>query len=188
MTYTNHSGGAIGADTEWENEGIKYGVKTIAYSFAGHSCKSKTPCILTDDQLAEGFEHVKNASISLKRPLDYITRRLYTKSLLSRNWFQVKNAECVFAIGKFVKNSSMKLVDGGTGWAVQMAIDVGKPVYLFEQNEGVWSDYIYSTGAFFLSYPRSPTLTKNFAGIGTREINDAGKAAIKDIYKNTFQP
>ena len=32
----------------------------------------------------------------------------------------------------------------------------------------------------------TPVLTKNFAGIGTREINDAGKQAIRDVYDKTF--
>jgi len=31
-----HSGGCPGADMEWEREGEKYGVKTIAYSFYNH--------------------------------------------------------------------------------------------------------------------------------------------------------
>ncbi len=31
-----------------------------------------------------------------------------------------------------------------------------------------------------------PVLTKNFAGIGTREINEAGKQAIRDVYEKTF--
>ena len=33
----------------------------------------------------------------------------------------------------------------------------------------------------------TPVLTKNFAGIGTREINDAGKQAIRDVYDKTFE-
>jgi hypothetical protein len=184
MNYVNHSGGAIGADTEWENEGLKYGVKTIAYSFIGHSCRSKTPCILSESDLMEGFEHAKIASTALKRPLDYIAlRRPYTKNLISRNWFQVKHAECVFAVGTFVKNSN-NLVNGGTGWAVQMAIDDGKPVYLFDQNEGDWYKFAFHS---FFHYLHTPTLTRDFAGIGTREINAAGIQAIKAVYANTFR-
>ena len=32
----------------------------------------------------------------------------------------------------------------------------------------------------------TPLLTPKFAGIGTRELNEAGKQAIKDVYKKTF--
>lgn len=42
---------------------------------------------------------------------------------------QVKNSDAVFAIGHLVRG----IVDGGTGWAVQMAIDDGKPVYVYDQ-------------------------------------------------------
>jgi hypothetical protein len=32
----------------------------------------------------------------------------------------------------------------------------------------------------------APLLTENFAGIGTREINDDGKKAIANTYRATF--
>ena len=33
----------------------------------------------------------------------------------------------------------------------------------------------------------TPTLTHNFAGIGTRNINQNGIKAIRDVYENTFR-
>jgi hypothetical protein len=104
--------------------------------------------------------------------------------LISRNWFQVKGADCVYAVGKFVKGST-KLVDGGTGWAVQMAIDNNKPVCLFDQPSDLWFRFVCDMGKF-MPYPYIPTLTKNFAGIGTREITENGKRAIKNVYEETF--
>lgn len=181
MVYINHSGGAIGSDTEWEIQGLKYSVKTIAYSFAGHNHRSKNPYVLSPEQLIEGYTRCVTASATLKRP---IPDKPYVKNLLSRNWFQTKNAGAVFAIGTFVKGSKT-LVDGGTGWAVQMAIDCNKPVYLFEQNENRWYDYDHVVKTFVV-FHYTPTLTKNFAGIGTREINENGKRAIKEVYEKTF--
>jgi hypothetical protein len=32
----------------------------------------------------------------------------------------------------------------------------------------------------------TPVVTTKFAGIGTREINEAGKQAIDDVYQETF--
>ena len=184
MDYVNHSGGAAGADMEWETQGRKYGVKTNAYSFGNHSQYSKNQCKLTLVELGEGEIHAKKASYSLKRPWKYIENKEYVKNLISRNWFQVKHSDCVFAIGKFVKNSK-NLVDGGTGWAVQMAIDCGKPIYFFEQNENSWYNYDYELN-LFVEYNHVPLLTTNFAGIGTREINQFGKEAISEVYKVTF--
>ena len=60
MSYTCHSGGCPGADMCWENEGNKYGVHTIAYSFGGHKQEGKNRVILTTEQLNEGFEHVSD--------------------------------------------------------------------------------------------------------------------------------
>lgn len=184
MTYTNHSGGAQGSDMEWEVRGRPYGVKTNAYSFSNHTQNSSNQCKLTVEELEEGAEQAKKASLTLGRPWKYIENKPYVKNLISRNWFQVKDADCIFAIGKFVKGSKY-LVDGGTGWAVQMAIDNKKPVYFFEQNENKW--YFYDNIIHvFMVFHYVPRLTPNFAGIGTREINENGKRAIMDVYGETF--
>ena len=186
MTYTNHSGGCAGSDMEWENQGLRYGVKTNAYSFGNHVQSSKNQCKLTQTQLNEGYEHAFTASQTLQRPWSRIADKPYMKNLIGRNWFQVKNADCVYAIGTLVKGSA-KLVNGGTGWAVQMAVDSNKPIYLFEQEQNRW--YLYDSATHpFAVFSDVPTLTENFAGIGTREINDLGRAAIKAVYEKTFKP
>ena len=183
MSYINHSGGCPGADIEWENEGNKYGVHTIAYSFYNHVQEGKNRKILTVEELNEGYEHVKIAAFGLKRNSN-ITYA-YVRNLLSRNWFQVKNSEAIFAIGKFIDN---KTVNGGTGWAVQMAIDSHKPTYVFDQINNVWKHFNYMINCFelFNTNYGIPVLSKNFAGIGTRDINEYGVNAIKTIFKSNF--
>jgi hypothetical protein len=182
MTYTCNSGGSPGADIEWENEGNKYGVKTVAFSFYNHSQLSSNQHVLTLDELKEGFDNVLIANKVLNRNPQGIMYP-YVKNLLSRNWFQVKNSDVIFAIGKLMKNR--RLVDGGTGWAVQMSIDNKKETYVFDQNTNTWNKFNYETNVFDqIDY--IPKLTEKFAGIGTRDISEAGKAAIKEVYKNTF--
>jgi hypothetical protein len=61
-----------------------------------------------------------------------------------------------------------------------MAINNNKPVYLFEQNFGEWFMFYYPQNKF-TEISSIPTLTTNFAGIGTRKINEAGRKAIKEI-------
>jgi len=140
---------------------------------------------LTENELLEGYGNVMIAEKGIKRPLSYIAQNPYVKNLLSRNWFQVKNSEAIYAIGTFF-NKSQTIVKGGTGWAVQMAIDNKKPVYLFEQNLDHWFVYYYPENKFTEIYV-IPELTPNFAGIGTREITYKGKQAIKEIYKVNFE-
>ena len=183
MKYTNHSGGAIGSDTIWETIGNKYGVKTIAYSFKNHTCLSKNPKILTNEELSEGWVNVIPAAKQLNR---YIFKlNPYIKNLLSRNWFQVKNSESIFAIGKIIKNkNNIEIVDGGTGYAVSMSIGNKKPTYVFDQLINKWFEWNYKQNKF--TEIDTPILTQHFAGIGTRNINENGKNAIKNILKYTF--
>ena len=146
MKYLIHSGGSGGADMVWESEGLNYGIESVAYSFWNHAHDSQFPKILTQDELSEGWEACKIATKTLKRPLDRIIYP-YVKSLICRNWFQIKNSESTFAIGRFV-NEQHKLVNGGTGWAVQMSIDNNHPTYVFDQNIKEWFTYSYQEKKF----------------------------------------
>ena len=77
------------------------------------------------------------------------------------------------------------MVDGGTGYAVQMAINNQKEVYVFDQIRDKWFRWSYSS----LSYVecQCPKITyQDFAGIGTREIKQNGIQAIRDVYNKTF--
>lgn len=179
--YICHSGGCPGADMAWETEGEKYGVHTIAYSFPNHKQEGKNQMILSHAQLKEGYAAAKIADGSLHRNFDNIWSP-YVRNLLARNWFQVKNSEAVFAIAASMTD---RIVEGGTGWAVQMAIDNNKPVYVFDQKSGLWTTFIYAM-KIFSPYGEPITLTKNFAGIGSRKLTEVGRNAIIEVYKNNF--
>ena len=173
--YTNHSGGAIGSDSYWGKVGEKYGVKSNHY----YAENSKTPngnTVVSKKDLLEADQHLKKANETLKRK--FPTSKDYVNNLLRRNWQQVKNSDAVFAVSTIKDN----IVEGGTGWAVQMAIDNGKPVYVFDQNTNMWYKYINKTWVKI----DTPILTKNFAGIGTRNLSKEGKKAIEDVYEKTF--
>ena len=181
--YTCHSGGALGADITWEKLGKPYGIKTISYSFYKHDNHGELPYILSPDELSEGWSHILKANKTLYR--DNVHRmNYYIKNLLSRNWFQVKNSEIILAVGTFTTTKLTK-VSGGTGWAVQMGIDNNKPVYVYDQNRESWFIYSKERGCF-LKYYDIPTLTQNFAGIGTRDLSSIGKTTIKEIYEYNF--
>lgn len=181
--YICHSGGCPGADMGWETEGNKYQIHTISYSFHNHKQEGKNPKILSHIELQEGYEAAKIADITLRRNFDNIVYP-YVKNLLARNWFQVKNSESVYAISK--KFLSDGIVDGGTGWAVQMAIDNNKPVYVFDQPSKKWYKYSTTKNIFESITSAAPKLTRNFAGIGTRDLTDEGLKAIVDTYVSTI--
>lgn len=196
--YVNHSGGAKGSDTVWGEVGAKFGVVSKHYY---HGNKTPNGNIqITEAQFAEGKEHVLQANKSLHRQPDKYL------DLLARNWMQVKNADAVFAIGHLYKQyleypngKRYYPVDGGTGWAVQMAIDSQTPIYLFDQDRKVWLKFIgpqsmYEAGLKgnektegWEVLSTAPILTKNFAGIGSREITEDGRKAISDVYHKTIE-
>ncbi len=170
-TYVNHSGGAVGSDTVWGELSGQYGAVSEHYWHGKRTENGNHE--ITQEEFEEGKEHVLEANKTLHRnPNNYM-------DLLARNYSQVKNADEIFAIGHF-KN---KVVDGGTGWAVQMAIDDGKIVNFYDQERDVWGRYC--NGKWERS--NTPVLTKNFAGIGTRKLNDKGWMAIKEVCIKTFE-
>ena len=208
--YTEHilySGDAVGADKLWAAQSKEFGVgRTVNY-------KVETLNSLTKPQQ----EEVEAAYLKAKNDLGRKTlsynwanpqKEDYVGGLVRRDYLQAKAADAIFAIsdiigvgekGKPVKStrytskSSKEIVDGGTGYAVQMAINLGKPVYVFHQGTNTdnkasvgWYKWDYNTEKFVPVL--TPVLTKKFAGIGTREINEAGKTAIKEVFSNSKVP
>lgn len=189
--FTNHSGGAIGADSMFDKIGRELGFNNHNHYWAN----SKTPLgnkELTKEQLAEGVIHAKAAAKELGRP--WIDKYA---NLLGRNWFQVKNSTQIIAIAPIVhpnetnsKGYKVKAlrdtVDGGTGYAVEMGIANGKEVNVFNTKDNQW----YKWNGTTFEKSEIPTLHKDFAGIGSRQDN--GKMtpesiqAIKDVYEKTL--
>ena len=189
---TCHSGGAIGSDTFWEEIGKEFGVSTKAYSYRTKYHESPNKVEISDSDYEEGIIQINKANKTLGR--FGINKYM---NLLARNWAQVKYSDQVFAIGTIIKageknakgfknKSKYDLVDGGTGYATQMAIDNEKGVYVFDQIRDKWFRWSY-TSFSFIEVKEIPKITEqNFAGIGTREILPNGIKAIRDVYEKTF--
>jgi hypothetical protein len=174
-----YSGGAIGSDSIFEAESIKHGVNVVAYSFVEHNTKSSNLKVLSKKQLEDGFKHIEIANKKLNRNIYNISS--YVKNLISRDYYQVKSSDAIFAVGIF---NGIDEVNGGTGWAVQIAIDNKKPVYVFEQNDNQWYYFDYESEKFEI-FEGTPVLTDKFTGIGTRKINNNGIKAIINLFNET---
>ena len=171
--YHNHSGGAIGADSQFDIIGREFGVMNHHHYWYGKpNPKSNLEDKISEEEYLEGVEKIYEANKTLKRK--NIEKYMY---LLARNWIQVKNSECIYAIGIIKK----KQVSGGTGWAIQMAIDNNKPVYVYCQLKKKW--FFWNNG---FEVCVTPKLSKHFAGIGSRKITEDGIQAIKNLYLKTF--
>lgn len=180
--YTCHSGGAEGADSYFEFFSKKFQVRVVAYSYRTKFHTSENKYELTTDEFNEGVENVLKANEVLKRS----KINSYLK-FLARNWFQVKNADEVYAVTNLKMVNNRLQVKGGTAWAVQMAINSEKKVFVYDQQTAQWLYW----DTYYLNFKpltEQPKINaSNFAGIGTRNINLFGIQAIEELFKNTFQ-
>ena len=167
--YTMNSGGAYGGDTYWDVIGRQFGLTKINhFRPADNQGLSKTlrdrnvkPFSITHEQSNYAREQVKQLT---GRELPYDVGG----ELLARDFYQVDKSDGVFAIANIT--SSYKAVQGGTNMAVQVGIKQGKPVHVYDLNTESWYQYNQSTGRFEVE--DTPVLTKSFAGVGTRNIQN----------------
>lgn len=167
--YTMNSGGAYGGDTYWDVIGRQFGLTKINhFRPADNQRLSKTlmdrnvkPFSITHEQSNYAREQIKQL---IGRDLPYDIGG----ELLARDFYQVDKSDGVFAIANIT--SSQKAVQGGTNMAVQVGIKQGKPVHVYDLNTESWYQYNQSTGRFEVE--DTPVLTKSFAGVGTRNIQN----------------
>lgn len=169
QNYTMNSGGAYGGDTYWDVIGRQFGLTNINhFRPADNQRLSKTlrdrnvkPFSITHEQSNYAREQIKRLT-GMELPYDV------GGELLARNFYQVDKSDGVFAIANIT--SSYKAVQGGTNMAVQVGIKQGKPVHVYDLNTESWYQYNQSTGRFEVE--DTPVLTKSFAGVGTRNIQN----------------
>lgn len=201
--FHGFSGNAIGADKTWAAKGKDF--------YLGKQTDYRPESLdnLEPDAYKEAKDAYRTAARNLGRvfldPNSENEKTAYAGRLMTRDYLQAQSADAVFAIsdilfpGEFGKPTSNKkvypnttkkqVVDGGTGYAVEMAIMLNKPVYVFHQGTNKkhktkvgWYKW---DGAQFEKVD-TPVLTEKFAGVGTRVLNDAGTKAIDDVYKATL--
>lgn len=185
MNNTCLSGGADGADLQWGMCAGSAGHHVVHWSFEGH--RSKAPdveiSVLSKDQLEAADESVKRANKTLKR--HFPTRNGFVNNLLRRNYYQIKWTQAVYAVANLENN----MVSGGTAWATQMYMDrflcdnETDPcnLFLFDQLTGRWFQWIN----VWVPIDIPPEPTGVWTGIGSRELTDAGKQAIRTLLKYT---
>jgi hypothetical protein len=204
---TLHSGGADGGDTVWHTEGVASGLVDTKH-YREPEAKYVDSKILRGSYqvkptLVEAAEY-EEGKVKAEAAAKRIGRQISKKypHYQYRNWSQVKHADAIFAVGVFLTKGTKitfnniesviqrTQIAGGTGYAVDMAVEEGKPVFVFDQNLGRWYKAKYKDVDGRKVYDgwtptETPILTRSFAGIGTREINEAGIKAIQDVYTKT---
>ena len=181
------SGGAKGSDSAWAKAASDVGIPTIHYTFGQHHKNIKAPGfkrILSLSELEAVNEDIDTANKSLNRKIGNLNDN--NKNLIRRNAYQVRFSDAVYGVGEL--SGDAKTVKGGTGWAAQMGIDQGKPVHIFDQKIGKWYSWNKAANRFTMRSDPPPRPPAKFAGIGTRNLNNAGKKAINDLMGTYWAP
>jgi hypothetical protein len=173
------SGGAKGADLQFGMCAGSAGHRVFHFVFPSY--KSAAPVdetvTLCEDQLliADPFLARANETLGRKWP----ARNAFTASLLRRNYYQVCEAQSLYAVAAI---DEAGIVTGGTSWAVQMFLDRFeddiRPAYVYDQEVGGW--FQWDCGWEAITAPPVPTGV--YAGIGSRALNETGKQAIRDLF------
>lgn len=167
--YTMNSGGAYGGDTYWDVIGRQFGLTKINhFRPADNQRLSKT----LRDRNVKPFSITHEQSNYAREQIKQLTGRDLPHDiggeLLARDFYQVDKSDGVFAIANIT--SSQRAVEGGTNMAVQVGIKQGKPVHVYDLNTESWYQYNQSAGRFEVE--DTPVLTRSFAGVGTRNIQN----------------
>lgn len=174
-----HSGGHKGAEAEFGRCAEEWGIPEVTYSFPGHVMeRSRGVVELTEEQLAKGDVSMEIVSRRMGRTYHRPGRiRRVVQSL----FHMVNEAYHVFVVGWIQPDDTVK---GGTGWAVELAKLFNRPVSVYDQDEDRW--HLWQKGRWEPSDPVIPE--RPFAGTGTRNLTDEGRAAIRDLFERSFGP
>ncbi|WP_025321829.1 hypothetical protein [Deferrisoma camini] len=174
---TLYSGGARGAEAAFGETAAKHGVAEVNFTFEGHHIqRTESTRSLSANELAKG--DVSMVEVAKRLGRDYSTRP-WMRQILQSIWHQVNNGYQVFVVGTIQNDGTVK---GGTGWAAELAKMWNRPLHVFDQERGHWFTWRNDTWI-----EDEPVIAhKTVCGTGTRNLNDAGRKAIEDLFARSF--
>ena len=104
----------------------------------------------------------------------------YSREGIRRDYNKVKYAQEVFVFDKVSNN--LKSAAGPSKYAVQMAINLEKPTYLFDKNLNTWLKY-NPTKKSFDTFTTIPELPQRYAVLGQKVISKQERAAINKLFQ-----
>lgn len=181
------SGAADGADSVFSKAAAASKHQVVHWTFAGHKTKLRKGLYqLSPEHLTAADPYLMRANKGVVRT--FPSGSEHVNNLLRRNLYQVRWSESVYAVSRFSSDRSMLMIDGGTAWACQMYVDRflydQEPMdlcqlYLFDQTSGTW--HAWKRRWDRIDAPPKPHGI--YAGIGSRDLSDAGSAAIAALYQ-----
>ena len=214
--YNIHSGGAVGADSIWEQITTRYGASYKGYYIEDPNNPNNKPPkgnikVIWCNNEEEVEQKTTPTTVGVIKSdaltiLGLAAERLsrnvakmasnkdaqYAYNLILRDYVQVIKSDQVIAVGEL--SLATNQVAGGTGYAVEMAkvLNISgnpRPIYVFNTLDEKWYKCSNDTSygvTFFES--AVPTLTKNTACIGTRgPLDDRNQHVFASTWKQAME-
>ena len=176
---TLYSGAAQGAEAEFGAAAERHGIEEVNFTFDGHGdARRRGIRVLTHRELEHG--DVSLAYVSKLMHRRYPDTPLF-KRVLQSIWHQVNAGQEIYVVGKVMPDDTVK---GGTGWGVELAKLFNRQVWVFDQQRNEW--FTWTDGRWKPEVPRIGE--RAFAGTGTRNLSDEGRAAIQALFERSFGP
>ena len=185
------TGGAKGTDQLAEELALQFGLK-VEVVIAPRHPRRQTVTPLHPRVLTLANPHLEVAAESLGKRLP---TENYVLQLLQRNFEIARRADTVYAFG--ILEDDCRRVQGGTGRTLQLALDLGKKVFVYDIESEAWFHSVYTSkvvqgcpevGAHFvrLRDRDKPTFHQNSAIVGTRILDNKTEQEIRDLFHRTF--
>jgi hypothetical protein len=172
-------GGHKGAEAEFGRAAERWNIPETTFTFEGHPMEHSGNIVMLDDaELARGDVSMDFVFANLGR---HFHRGKGIRRVIRSMFHVVTKGDELFAIGWIQPDNHVK---GGTGWGVELAKLFNRKVSVFDQEKEGW--FTWTAGAWQASQPTLPN--GPFAATGTRNLTDASKAAILDIFERSFGP
>ena len=138
---------------------------------------------------------LEEANVALREANETLKRgalsNLSPKKLdqLRKNYFIVKNADELFLVGKVggKRNNRVVPTASGTEWAHQMAINLKKPVYMYDQSSQRWMKWQKGVTGAFVPVSKMPKPSKAIAVVGDRFLRPETKDALNEYFGKHFK-
>lgn len=178
--FTLLSGGAKGSESAFGELAELWGLTEVNYSFTGRAtARARGVVELTNEELKQG--EVSSAYIEAQLHRQFPKTPQFRK-MLQTIWHQVATSGQVFVIGMLLEDGT---VNGGTGWAAELAKHFGKPVHVFDQEKRQWFTWVQGKWVS----ENAPRISRTrFTGTGTRFLSDEGVKAIRALFEASFGP
>ena len=160
--YRIVTGGSQGAEQAAETLALDYGIP-VTIKIGPNLPRSTHITPMTREDLENACEPLSHAASTLGRP---VPKSPIACELLLRYYFVVNEVDSIFAFGYL--SASQKQVQGGTGWAVQIAVDLNKRVFVYDVNFHHWYEWNPSSTRWTLMTSQFPILAPRSAIIGSK--------------------